>query len=664
MKKGISWYAHRIMRMDAREIRWRVASLVREVVEVGRIVSHTEPKVTGPLPAPAFTTTLLTADEHRALLSAGDQDRLRDCADQLLDNQLTFFGRTVDMGRNIDWHRDWHQALTPKLRLSLFTDYRDAPRNGDCKEVWEPNRHHQLVVLARAYHALGDQRYADKVAQLLEHWLDQNPYGYGMNWRSPLELGIRLINWVWALDLIQDSGAVSTDLSTRLHQAAFLQCRDLAAKFSQGSSANNHLIGEAAGLFIAASYWFGQTQSAWIATSRSILEEQLVAQQFESGCTQEQALNYQFFVAQFYLFCGCVDLWTTRSLSDTYWRKLRQYLTFTNHFRGFDQQLPLFGDQDDGYVLNLGYHPHDLSDYRGWIAMLAGAPHARHSASALLLGKREPANLTFGTSECNGTPLPTATALFDAGYAFLNAPAQGISVLLDAGPLGYGSMAAHGHADALHFACSIDGQPLFVDSGTYDYFTYPELRSYFRSTRAHNTISLDGTDQSSMSGPFMWNRAAVAHLDAPAHGDAPNDDNGIQTIAGTITSYPAVDHKFGGIHRALALDASRGALSIQDRVDVTADTLVEHFFHVHPDVKVEPVDEHSYQFKVAGKTLMFTLPEGLDHRLETTGELSYFSPVYHQLRSGTCIATKTRANGASAFEFSLAHTEILNGAKS
>ena len=105
---------------------------------------------------------------------------------------------------------------------------------GDCKLVWEPNRHHHLVVLGRAYRATGDVRYAQAVVEQLQSWLDQCPFGHGMNWRSPLELAIRLINWVWALDLIREAGLLTGRAAARapLH-AAWLHLWEIARKFSR-----------------------------------------------------------------------------------------------------------------------------------------------------------------------------------------------------------------------------------------------------------------------------------------------------------------------------------------------------------------------------------------------------------------------------------------------
>jgi hypothetical protein len=85
-----------------------------------------------------------------------------------------------------------------------------------------------------------------------------------------------------------------------------------------------------------------------------------------------------------------------------------------------------------------------------------------------------------------------------------------VRMIVDAGPLGYLSIAAHGHADALSIVLNVGGEEVLVDPGTYAYHTEPEWRRYFRSTRAHNTVLVDDRDQSLQSGNFMWSRHAIA----------------------------------------------------------------------------------------------------------------------------------------------------------
>jgi hypothetical protein len=87
-----------------------------------------------------------------------------------------------------------------------------------------------------------------------------------------------------------------------------------------------------------------------------------------------------------------------------------------------------------------------------------------------------------------------------------------IKVLVDIGALGYLSIAAHGHADALSLLMWIDDLEFLIDTGTYAYHTDAEWRAYFRGTLAHNTITIDGFDQSVPAGNFMWSQHATAEV--------------------------------------------------------------------------------------------------------------------------------------------------------
>jgi hypothetical protein len=111
------------------------------------------------------------------------------------------------------------------------------------------------------------------------------------------------------------------------------------------------------------------------------------------------------------------------------------------------------------------------------------------------------------------TQFTPVQAFPDSGYYILGTDfdsEQELRLLIDAGPLGFLSIAAHGHADALALTLNVGGHEVLVDPGTYSYHTEPEWRVYFRSTRAHNTVEIDGEDQSLQRGNFMWTAHAQA----------------------------------------------------------------------------------------------------------------------------------------------------------
>jgi len=177
-----------------------------------------------------------------------------------------------------------------------------------------------------------------------------------------------------------------------------------------------------------------------------------------------------------------------------------------------DEPEPAFGDADDGRALVLdGSGSRDGRGVAAAIAACRGHGSARRVAS----GIDATAMLLFGEKGVRrfAETVPADPAgsgvLPDAGLVVLRL--GGMRVLFDAGPLGYLSIAAHGHADALAIALSHDGAELVVDPGTGSYRD-ASRRCWFRGTPAHATVTVDARDQSEQGGAFLWLQHGNARL--------------------------------------------------------------------------------------------------------------------------------------------------------
>lgn len=652
--QSYSWYYRRLRSMTPGEIGWRIQSVLRDAYDMFCIKSGMLP-ARGHFSAPSTLANFEPgfsvlpespperSDESKSFLDADAEDRLRRKANEICENRLSFFDLQGQfLGDPVDWHSDHSAGKRQPLRISHLIDYRDFDTVGDCKLVWEPNRHHQLVVLAQAFHVTRDAAYAEKVCSLFESWLEANPFGYGMNWRSPLELGIRLINWVWALDLIRSSNVMSDDLWQQLRYTAYLMCRDISRKYSQGSSSNNHLIGEAAGVFVAVSYFadFPDARDLQI-RSRSILEREILAQSYPDGCTREQALGYQFFVLQFLTLCALVGIRTGHPLSPDYMNRLRRQYRFVSLLAEGGSDLPMFGDKDDGYVLDFGVPvtDPDMTIATGAClfrdAELAGNVRQWPSALGWLFDQK---TITGTRNSVSRQDTSLASHAFrDSGHFLLQsgekAGPEALSLLFDCGEIGFGSIAAHGHADALSFTLRAAAKPIFVDTGTYDYFSHPEAREYFRSTRAHNTVEIDGQSQSETSGPFMWAyKAAATCLDFHPDPSGP-------LVSGTHNGYERLRDPVG-VQRRITLDPTSRTLRIVDRLSANATHSARCFFHVDGAVEVRAVNRREFELNHTGTRLILAV----DERLQATqykareGDMTgWTSGTYHVLTPSTTI---------------------------
>ena len=114
-------------------------------------------------------------------------------------------------------------------------------------------------------------------------------------------------------------------------------------------------------------------------------------------------------------------------------------------------------------------------------------------------------------------PAEPASRLFpQGGYAVMSSGWQrdAHQLVFDVGPLGCPVSGGHGHADLLAIQCSAFGEPYVGDAGTYAYTAPPGWRDFFRSSRAHATLMVDGASQAEPDGPFRWKERPQARLDA------------------------------------------------------------------------------------------------------------------------------------------------------
>lgn len=517
--------------------------------------------------------------------------RLVERANRLLENRLDFFDVSLDdSAPAIRWNYEYSIGRPTPMTFAPAVDYRDFSVTGDAKVVWEPNRHQHLAVLARAYAATGDARYADKVVEQIESWMDQCPYGLGMNWRSPLELAIRIINWVFALDLIGPSASIDPAFRARLMSVVYRHLWEIDRNYSRYSSANNHCIGEACGVYIGSAFFAGLKAAArWRDGAAAILSREIQRQTLDDGGHCELSPSYHLFVLEFFLLAGVAARRTGRDFDRAYWQRLESMFDFTAALLEGGDACPSFGDGDDGFVLDLEDEDTRVRSLMGVGACLFGRDNLRAASGDCgerlywLLGPAAHREFFHDQSITIDEPIESR-ALSDSGYYLLQSGGSGqsdrISVAFDCGSLGFGSIAAHGHADALSFTLRIAGVEVLVDPGTYDYFTFADWRDYFRSTRAHNTIVVDGMDQSEMTGPFMWGRRAEARCLAWEPGECGG------SVRGCHDGYSRLRDPV--IHtRSVRLDGGDGTIVVEDQLEATSGHTAEFCLHFSERCAVE-----------------------------------------------------------------------------
>ncbi|MGI9120556.1 MAG: heparinase II/III domain-containing protein [Acidimicrobiales bacterium] len=111
-------------------------------------------------------------------------------------------------------------------------------------------------------------------------------------------------------------------------------------------------------------------------------------------------------------------------------------------------------------------------------------------------------------------PRRRLVVLGPSGYVVMR-PDERLHLVADVGAPCPRRLPAHAHADCLSFELAVDGRRVIVNSGTSTYQP-GSRRHYERSTRAHNTVELDGEDQTEMWGTFRAARRAGPVLEGVA----------------------------------------------------------------------------------------------------------------------------------------------------
>ena len=593
----IAWYVRRLQGMSPQEVLWRSSDVLRQTawrlrqVPIATAPRHptrfarngyrVKPKLAKPprfeSPLPAGVLDAVPADDKRRLLRT---------ADEILAGRWDTLGVTRHDMVAPDWFLDpLSGRRAPQAEYCFSINHRNEAVTGNVKQVWELSRHHHLTVLAAAYALTGDRRYAERAGSHLQSWWQENPFLSGIHWTSGIELGIRLISWVWIRRLLDGWDGVQGlfDENELARKQIWWHQTYLAGFRSRGSSANNHVVAETAGQLVAALAfpWFEES-TAWADDSARLLRQELANITFPSGVNRELAFDYHGLVAELGLISGVEADLAGRPLPDATWRSLGRMLDVAAACLDCGLRAPRQGDSDEGRALVIA-----SPESNRWEALLAlgqvlfGAPEWWPPAQPGVASTLLPTLARHRSLP--DRPVSRPWHFGDAGITiFRSGPADGTEIWCrcDSGPHGFLSIAAHAHADALSVEVRHGGTDILTDPGTYCYSGDPAFRRYFRSTIGHNTLEVLGRDQSISGGPTLWIRHAESRLTSLE--SSPDGDEGrwVAEHYGYRTLDPAVTHR-----RTVEFHGEQRLIEISDEIDCAGRPPVRLAFHLGPAVK-------------------------------------------------------------------------------
>jgi len=506
---------------------------------------------------------LCDASRRDAIVRAvPEEQRLRTIAeaDAACDRRFRYRGQEVRFEGPVDWqHRP----------------------GGNLDWTWDLNRHHFFPVLGRAYWYTGDERYARAFLELLADWMDANPPQIqSPSWRSIFEVGVRISNWAWA----HAHFAASPNLLASQHELflrGLLGHARFLKKHLERHAWNNHLLLEARALAMVGLLYPGLPGAGeWERDGLKTLHRELERQVLPDGVHSERSSLYHAIVASELLeHLVVLRLAGRDERSSDYCTALVRLVglcIFQAAITRADGSRPLLGDASNG-------DRHERYDAPLGARVLLSAPgiDAPARADENLLWLFASLGLEGGLLEACRNAAPRRTrhsrAFPNGGYYVLEAETPGavpLHCVFDCGPFGDSVVPGHGHADALSIDIAVGGSHVLVDPGMYSAHLGERWRNFFRGTSAHNTLLVDGTDQSLLQGlRGVYRPAAARPIEWTSCGS-------LDVAAGYHTGYRRLREPV--VHRREIVFRKPRWWLVVDRLEGRGRHEARALFHFHP----------------------------------------------------------------------------------
>jgi hypothetical protein len=596
----------------------------------------------------------------------------------------------------IDWHLDFKSGY----RWSEDTWYRRIPYGHkpgvDIKVPWELARMQHLPQLVWAY-ALAkkgqigfqpSQVYVRKFRNQILDFIATNPPRFGVNWRSTMDVAIRIANWLVTYDLFRACGAVFDDsFETTFFHSIYQHGEHIVNNLEWDERfRGNHYLSNVVGLLFVASYLPCSPETdTWLALAIQELVHEVGHQFNKDGGNFEASTSYHRLSAEMAVYGTALTLglpYEKRSALEKYdchllkggpklrpgpvtlhpltggerfnpfplWyiEKLEKMAEFTMHLTKPNGHIPQIGDNDSGRFfkfqplfhlmkvdetgaqsINLNnsialsdtghYWDEDHLDHRHLLAAINGlfgredfteftcsgwieTEIVKQMAKGVLLpsykGSDEPTAAEqkyIHESEergriCGGNASQPVGKVFSkknetlSGNKLYAYPEFGMFIFkskyiylaIRCGPNGQNGNGGHAHNDNLSFELNVRGRDFIIDGGSYLYTPFPNIRNVFRSTRAHNTLILNGLEQNE------WADGLVGLFSMRDDAHARILKLGIQSLMGE-------HYGFGSIHRR-EFNVDGSSLVFEDILDTNQPS--EIILNLAPEVEILCLEKH------------------------------------------------------------------------
>lgn len=388
-------------------------------------------------------------------------------ADSYVNHIFSIFGSPLKKYERIPWHTDIRlqvESASSKVEFNANAYFKDIKISSgmyqsikDIKVPWELSRLHHFFILGSAYQLTKNEQYVETFMSHCQDWIDQNSFLLGVNWVCPMDVGIRALNIIWALELFKESPTLSHEFLQKVTETLYNHFHYLENNWEISDlRTSNHYFSDLIGYFYLCYYFYDLPQVSQRAQwcYRALLAE-CNKQIFDEGADYEGSSSYHELITEivyhFYILAPKMGF----TFDQDFVKKLSNMFSFIDWCMPHsDSSIIRIGDDDSGRIL------YGLS--KALIQSMKSAEYQeiKHFKS-------------FGLSI-----VKTDQVYYALRHHVYN----------DKQPSG------HFHNDIGSLTLAVDGKPIFVDPGSYLYTPSALWRNRFRSVQNHTTFYVKGSE--------------------------------------------------------------------------------------------------------------------------------------------------------------------------
>lgn len=414
-----------------------------------------------------------------------------------------------------------------KEKISLNNSWNDK----SLQHLWRFNLHYFEYLYKISYEYLKDNKknkYYNKYKELISSWILNNPFAEGDGWH-PYTISLRITNWISTYEIFSDKIEKDKKFEKMINDSLYMQYKFLQENLEKDILGNHYL--ENIKALILGSIFFKERNIKEKFINK--LEKELKEQILYDGMHFELSPMYHKVILELIIKLA---IWLKNDLVAY---NLYHYIQImVNVMYSFEKDFgktPSFNDSTDG------------------------------------VSKTFTSILKVARDEFNIRP-EFIGKLEKSGYYILDKDKY--KLIFDVGEISPKYLPGHGHCDALSYELSMDNNPILVNSGTYLYEP-GKWRDYFRKTKSHNTVTINGKDQSQ-----YWSSFRVAKRIKNVKRKSFRYKE-INFVAGSYDSYSGDNHKrFIG-------ELDKNTLLVLDKISDGNKKDAKSYIHMVPECEIE-----------------------------------------------------------------------------